>query len=442
MKKIVMWSILALLAANSPAFAQGFWKSIGKSGAANLGVQAERKLAMEVLSKSTTGLKPVRIPAYLNMGTKVYVNSIKMPKADFTTVSYLYKVKNLSNKAKEAGVNLNEVEIRCALADEWLHGPGQNLGVGHVFYEDQAQLARDLNTFYKGSGTAVQAFNGRLVKLYTLPVDKILYKPAGRALELISNEEYFVVYDVAGKTGQLVKRTPETLKEFSKRTNSGTFEEVTVLDDQVFYVPDGEPDWNLLKGVQKAKAPKPEGDFEEIYSEPLLEDAHAGNLDFRGAGRPATAEELEELTWLNEQADREMKVEAPLFAGVSRPGTPEEVYQFKKLEYQQNLAEGNRAAELVWEKGHYPTFFSSQDQLGEELHRFHKGIAAKVQEVFPRRVSYVYEIPVEELYIKEANGMVYVIDPENYVVLYNEKTGGQLVARRILENQQVYKFVE
>ncbi len=456
MKRFVVWScMLALAASSAPAFAQ--WQKLGTS--LEKGIKyanpADPKLNMTRLQRALgnvsvkTGVAPASIPAHLRLGDKISVGVVKMPsKADNVTASYLYKAKNLALKAKVAGEKSTEQQLQRRIADEWTHGPGKNMGKGKMFYDNQAELARDLNEFYDGAGVTVESPSGRMLKLYMLPVNNILYKPAGYTEPIVlAAREYFVAYDVAGKTGQLVKRSPETLQMYSKLTNSGTFEEVIVLGDHVFYMPDGEPDWDLLKGEKKAepvKKDEPEGDFEEVYSEPIEAETAPTDLYFNGAGRPATPEELEELIWLNEQAAQQMEVLDSPFGGAGRPGTPEEVYQFKKIEYQSKLAGDNGAAKLVWEKGHFPTFFSSQDQLGEQLHRFHEGNAAKVREVVANHhhVSYVYEIPVEGLYLKEENGLLYSVDPKSHVVLYNEHTGGQVVARKILEAQQLYKFVE
>ncbi len=438
MKKIVVWSMLVLIVTSSPAFAQINWGKLGKNFGKNVNKQVENQITREAILNSTTGVRPASLPAHLKLGSQAFVNSIKKPQADLVNASYLYKAKRLADHAKSVKIKLSDVEVRRALANEWIQRPGQNVGAG-VFYDNQAQLARDLNEFYGGSGSAVKV-GGKLLKLYALPIDKILYKPAGRNIQVITSEEYFVVYDPAAKTGQLVKKTPETLQLFSNPTNSGTFEEVTVLGGQVFYMPDGEPDWNLLKGVEKtekAKASEPEDDFEEVYGEPLPED-----FSFGGVSHMATPEELEELMLLNQQAAKQAANKVIAMEDVSRLGTPEEVYQFKKLEYQYKLNGNNTVAELVWKKGHFPTYFETQDQLGKQLNRFHQGSVAKIEDIFSKQVRYVYEIPVEGLYLREENGMIRALDPESYVVLYSEKTGGQVVARHLVEAQQLYKFVQ
>ena len=438
MKKIVVWSMLVLIVTSSPAFAQINWGKLGKNFGKNVNKQVENQITREAILNSTTGVRPASLPAHLKLGSQAFVNSIKKPQADLVNASYLYKAKRLADHAKSVKIKLSDVEVRRALANEWIQRPGQNVGAG-VFYDNQAQLARDLNEFYGGSGSAVEV-GGKLLKLYALPIDKILYKPAGRNIQVITSEEYFVVYDPAAKTGQLVKKTPETLQQFSQTTNSGTFEEVTVLGGQVFYMPDGEPDWEILKGVkktEKAKASEPEGDFEEVYGELLPED-----FSFGGVSHMATPEELKELEALNEQAALEAEITDPSFGGVSRPGTPEEVYQFKKLEYEYSFQREDAAAKLVWKKGDFPTSFTSQDQLGKHLHRFHRGFAAKVQDVITKQVKYVYEIPVQGLTLIEENGFVSELDPAREVVLYDERTGGQVVMRDIVEAQQLYKFVQ
>lgn len=90
--------------------------------------------------------------------------------------------------------------------------------LGKTFYEDQATLARDLDTFYRGKADVLKGPDGREVKLYALPVDGILYKPSEYSVPVVLNsQEYFVIYDVAAKTGKIAENIPAVYNLYTPR---------------------------------------------------------------------------------------------------------------------------------------------------------------------------------------------------------------------------------
>ncbi|MBO5911394.1 MAG: hypothetical protein J6Q05_04295, partial [Elusimicrobiaceae bacterium] len=105
-----------------------------------------------------------------------------------------------------------------ALGTQFVSGAYGEPGYGKAFYETQAQLARDLDTFYQGQAEVYVGPDGREVKLYALPVDGILYQPVGYKKPVVLNSnEYFVVYDVTAKTGKIVDNRPEIYNLFQAR---------------------------------------------------------------------------------------------------------------------------------------------------------------------------------------------------------------------------------
>ncbi|MBO5911393.1 MAG: hypothetical protein J6Q05_04290 [Elusimicrobiaceae bacterium] len=101
------------------------------------------------------------------------------------------------------------------IAYDWIKAHGER-----VLYEDQSQLAYDLDIFYKGEGDIRIGPDGHKVKLYALPVDNILYQPDGyRKPVALNSSDYFVVYDVTAKTGKIVDNIPEMYHLFKEPSN-------------------------------------------------------------------------------------------------------------------------------------------------------------------------------------------------------------------------------
>ncbi len=88
---------------------------------------------------------------------------------------------------------------------------------GSPIYEDANLLAKNLNEFYDGNADVLIGPDGREAKLYTLPVDGTLYKPAGESTPLVLNSnEYFVVYDVQNQTGKIMENKPEVYNQWGR----------------------------------------------------------------------------------------------------------------------------------------------------------------------------------------------------------------------------------
>ncbi len=96
-----------------------------------------------------------------------------------------------------------------------------------------------------------------------------------------------------------------------------------------------------------------------------------------------------------------------------------------------------------WRNGNYPTRFESQDDLGNALYRFYGNEVPKVQKRFSQDVFNVYELPVSGL-VYQGEGQLEPTElfPSSYVVLYNEKIGGQIVERSTLETPFFFEFVK
>ncbi len=89
---------------------------------------------------------------------------------------------------------------------------------GKGFYEDDGALAQDLDAFYTNfqsekSFARYQSTLGEEVRFYPLPVNGILYKPVGHdAPLLLDSNHYFIIYNVATKTGQVAPQNSPMLK--------------------------------------------------------------------------------------------------------------------------------------------------------------------------------------------------------------------------------------
>ena len=310
----------------------------------------------------------VRVPHGMISGNKTVLTAAKLPQ-QVTAVNaslhyYHAQQPKPSTKAVVAWKNL-------PMQEGWLASGGQ------AFYDNQARLARDLNTFYGGSGSSVE-FGGKTVKLYALPVEGILYKPAGYTdAVLLDCEETFVIYDPVAKTGQLVENSPAMQQAFSRQVSSGSFEEVANFDGQKFNMPLGEP---------------------------------------------ASVSSMEK----------------PAFEEAPQPDS----FSLYEQDYQSfKYARERRNLDAAWE-AQYPSRFSSQNDLGKALHAFHKGLAARIKNNITRQVSYIYEIPHSALTYAPEGSVPLVLNPEAQVVLYNEKGEGQLVNRSSLTNSFIFTFVQ
>lgn len=168
---------------------------------------------------STESLR-VSIPDGILKGNYTVLTAAQLP-AQITpaNASLAYQYANMSKS--DARNRLQDDLLNYPLQEAWLLSGGQG------FYQNQSQLAHALDFFYDGRGVT-RKFGRKTVKLYTLPVEGILYKPVGYTDPVLLNSDaYFVVYEPDTQTGQLVENTPEMLRLFSEPGNSDTFAATT-----------------------------------------------------------------------------------------------------------------------------------------------------------------------------------------------------------------------
>ena len=129
------------------------------------------------------------------------------------------------------------------MGELFILGDARQAPAGKAFYESETELAQDLNTFYRGKGVVVEhPVTKQNVKLYWLPADGILYKPApDKPAVVLSPEKYFVVYDMENKTGQIVGNSPVMQRLFDTPGNSGTSDDIVRWGGKEFHVAIGEP---------------------------------------------------------------------------------------------------------------------------------------------------------------------------------------------------------
>lgn len=351
MKKPVLGSMLVVLLLSSvPAFAQ--FKNPVKA-AKNL-ANLDRVVARAAKTPAIGRPVVTNLPPGLVRGNAIGLLRVKMPKT-VTPVNKSY-VTFLQNSVAGEGrfANGTVKDYAEIVATEWVFTPQ------HVFYEDQAQLARDLDEWYHGKADIRISPDGREVKLYALPVDGIVYKPVGYEVPVVLNSnEYFVIFDVESQTGKIADNIPAVYNLYKP-----------VAEEQIY------------------------GEFEYYEVEP-------------GIG-----------SW--------------------RPKDPVQYYRWNR-----DLMRDNPWRAEDWRNGNYPSRFESQDDLGNALHRFYGNDVPKVQKRFTQDVFNVYELPVDGIvYQGEGQLEPTVLVPSSYVVLYNEKTGGQIVARSTLKNQFFFEFVK
>ncbi len=395
-------SVAVLLLAAGPAQAQfGRMTEAARINAARL----NRFTARQVTQATRPIVPAVRVPKGVlpNGAAFVNVQIPKLPKVgNKVNASYLYRHQSVLAKAKQQGMHLTDTEAQEIMAHAWFAGTEDGgAAVGKAFYEDQASLAQDLNTFYEGSGIEVEV-GGELAKLYALPADGIVYKPAGYSEPVVLlAEEDFVIYYPRTKTGQLVKNTPEMVEFFGSRegTSSG-LDELVSLGGEIFYMPSGEPDFDFIDGIKKGEEPAAPA-----------------------AGQPVADAEMMDFI------DVESEPLAPL--------SPRE-------EFQRSVAEMRlrNAYEADWKQSGGVKRYTNQDQLGRDLSVFYQNDAPQVYNRFSRVNFYVYELPVEGIeYAPEGNPNVRTLSPSDYVVIYHDKIGGQIVERETLDNPLFFQDI-
>ena len=206
--------LLVLCLSGTSAFAQ-FGKNLVKAGvnARNL-----ERIVAKAGQHSTIGRAVVSVPTkvvssgYVVLTVRAIPTEITPANASFASL-----VHKIGDGSFASGKLLEE---RAGwVANEWGNvGPHGAPSKGKGFYEDQTALAKDLDNFYHGQAEVMIGPDGREVKLYTLPVDGILYQPVGYITPLVLlSDEYFVIYDIASQTGKLAENTPEIYGMFKNR---------------------------------------------------------------------------------------------------------------------------------------------------------------------------------------------------------------------------------
>ena len=197
MKKRVISSLVAvLLLCTVPAFAQFRNMAEGAKNLANLDIALTRATQRAVIGRPVVNHLPLGIAP-----NAVGLLRVKMPKV-VTPVNHSYV----------QYVNRVGVENLKLIPHDWVGPKGE-----HVLYDNQTQLARDLDAFYNGEADIYVGPDGHSVKLYALPVDGLLYKPQGYEVPLVLNSnEYFVVYDLETQTGIIAQNTPQVYKMYRR----------------------------------------------------------------------------------------------------------------------------------------------------------------------------------------------------------------------------------
>ncbi len=449
--------------------------------------QAAKNLANldRVVARAAKGVvigRPVvtNLPSGLVRGNAIGLLRVKMPKT-ITPVNKSY-VTFLNNKFNELSTFPTPESLAGITANEWANNPKR------TFYQDQTQLARDLNEWYQGKADIRIGPDGREVKLYALPVDGILYKPEEYKDPLVLNSgEYFVIYDVAAQTGKIAENTPEMYNSFKPRLEDEIWQ--AMGQDKVFDDLNNLCDSVLLAHLHKARLAKlrMEGNTQEtaalvkegkalVYKQLGTQEALLAYLkqlpfvrDAKNGYRVYLVElPVEGLVWVDRDGVKHAynpKDHVMVFfemgaVGVFPRADLENPEYFKPVEniavapHPQNtfwkLYESEKKAwkndrknkifENMWNYL-YPYHFNSQEELGKALHAFHGAAVTRVRSKTSDVPSAVYEIPLPNLTCN-INGQPVAADPDEYVFLYNAQTGGNLVKRADLENANLYEFIE
>ncbi len=474
MQKIVVSSLVAvLLVPGTCAFAQFKDSAKAAKNLANLD---------RVVARATKGVvigRPVvtDLPPGLVRGNAIGLLRVKMPKA-ITPVNKSY-VTFLNNKFQELSTFPTPESLAGITANEWANNPKR------VFYQDQSELARDLDKFYQGKADIFIGPDGREVKFYALPVDGILYKPVGYTDAVVLNSsEYFVIYDVAAKTGKIAENTPEVYNLFKPRLEdeiwsamgaSKEFDDLNNLCDAILLAHLHKvrverlrvsSDVETLVKAGKQTVWKQLNSSMELLN--YLQKLPTVRETTKGFKAYVLELPVEGLSWTDRRdgtkhnytrhdnvmlffemgavgiyprADLEnpqlFKPAAKVEAAQHPQNAFWKLYESEKKAWQADRQ--NKIFENMWNYL-YPYHFNSEAEFGKALHAFHGKAVNKVRSKMGDVLSEVYEIPLPNLTCN-VNGQEIVADPDEYVFLYNEQTGGNLVKRTDLENANLYQFV-
>ena len=471
-QKIVV-SLLTVLLVPGSAFAQFKTKAQAAKNLANLD---------RVVARATKGVvigRPVvtDLPPGLVRGNAIGLLRVKMPKA-ITPVNKSY-VTFLNNKFQELSTFPTPESLAGITANEW--APNSQ----RVFYQDQAELARDLNKFYDGKADVLISPEGRKVKLYALPVDGILYKPVGYTDPVVLNSsEYFVIYDVAAQTGRIAENTPEVYNLFKPRLEdeiwsamgaSKEFDDLNNLCDAILLA-------HLHKvRVERLRVTSDVKTMVNAGKQTVWKQLNSSMELLRYLQKLPTVREVtkgfkayvvelpvEGLSWTDRRDGTKHNytrhdnvmlffemgavgiypradLENPqLFKPLAKEAVAQHPHNsfWKLYESEKNAWKNDRKNQLFEDMWNYmhPYHFNSEAELGNALHAFHHGAVNRVRSKTSDVISAVYEIPLPNLTC-DVNGQKIAADPDEYVFLYNAQTGGKLVKRADLENANLYEFV-
>ena len=204
--------LVSILFAFSVLFPSAAWAQFAKNSLRR--VSNATRLQQAVFKASLRAKLPrwgvaVRVPKQaLNPGQTLLTPARVVPLQTPANRLFLTQVETLFNKVQKAG--LTRADVAALLAAAWVQENGKG------FYHSQAALARDLHRFYGDEGPLYE-MGGSRVRMYALPVDGILYQPEEYHTPLVLKaDEYFVIYDVVNKTGQLVENTPGVYNAFKE----------------------------------------------------------------------------------------------------------------------------------------------------------------------------------------------------------------------------------
>lgn len=388
-KFIVSGILVALLMPGTHAFAHFKGAALSAKNLANL----ERVIADA--SRAQTKAIIVNVPKDVVKSGKIALTRAKIPN-NFTPVTA--SLINFSNRP------IFQPKVwgkEHAVLDRNNQIVGKEILVGRGFYWSSTSLARDLNTFYGGKGTVWVSRRGDKVKIYALPVNGILYQPAGFAKPLVLNsEEYFVTYDIKTQQGQVLANIPSVYGA---------------------YTPLGQKEETSLPPVSKKKRRiSPSQHF-------------VGRMDniAPADNRMYWRKNVEE--WPAEQ-EQTLSLKESL-----------KIYS----KYHQSVAQLRQTGETEqwWQAAGLDKQYSTGGLLGEAVVRFYSlrpanlPVAVSVKQVASGKKGKIYELPVDGLKIQLNNGRTVAVNPEESVLFHSQNNAFMLIKRSQLEDIQSFEVL-
>ena len=283
----------------------------------------------------------------------------------------------------------------------------------HVLYANQNDLARDLDKFYQGQADVYQSPGGRPVKLYALPVDGLLYGPAEYEVPLVLNaDEYFVVYDMLSKTGNIVENIPQV--------------------------------YNLYKRVKPTALHQ---NLEEIYRQAryaMMTDSWTSALQDKVRTMIHMYPEEPTSRIITQASDGQtfsrMERRLPKRHGEGRNQYDASIYQLGKWTAERDRALGT--LQEMWEQ-RFPSHFANINALGEALFKFYGKLGSVVENQASEELFRVYELPVNGLSYQLPtieSQVIVALNADKYVILFKNPNYSILMDRETLEKSNNFKF--